>query len=172
MNNKTLEQYIIKEKDSVFEAYWKYKHNENKILLVVDDNNNFSGVITANEINKIKLNKNNYVTEIVNKNCSSIQYDDSKKVMGNELGKIFSRSKNINFVPVLKDNKIIDLYTRENYENNPKEHKKTLDPDIKGNYTPFVKYIVNGFLALNYNMNIDILEDLINKYAADYKKGI
>ena len=173
MNNKTLEQYIIKEKDSVFEAYWKYKHNENKILLVVDDNNNFSGVITANEINKIKLNKNNYVTEIVNKNYSSIQYDKSKEVMNNELGKIFSRSKNINFVPVLKGNRIIDLFSRKYYENN-KDNENNVIPNIKGNYSPFIEPIIKGiideyFLA-NYNINTDSFNELIGNDLFNLRK--
>lgn len=167
MYNKKLKQHFISEKDSVYKAYWRYKHNKNKILIVLDNNNDFSGVITANEINKIKSRSKALVSEIVNKRCKSVQFNDNKESMDKDLRDIFSVSKNINCIPILQGKKVIDICTRKNYKDKP--NKKSTACKIKGNYELYIKSIVNEYLIANYNLSIEKFDNLIKNYLVNYK---
>lgn len=112
MYSSFLEDFIINENSTIMEAYWKYGHNK-KILIVVDDNNEFKGVITKNEIDGYNTpNPNNLVSSIVNKNCKSVQYNDNQEFMYGCLRNIFADNIKIQCIPVLKGHDIVDLYSR------------------------------------------------------------
>ena len=51
-----LDNLRISENSTISDAFWKYSHNNKKMLIVLDDNNNFKGIITHREINQPFLN--------------------------------------------------------------------------------------------------------------------
>lgn len=57
MYKEYLEDFVINENESVYKACWQYQRNKEALLLVVDSDNKFKGVVGSQEIKKSFLNE-------------------------------------------------------------------------------------------------------------------
>ncbi|MDE7203517.1 MAG: hypothetical protein K2O91_16855 [Lachnospiraceae bacterium] len=55
MYKEYLEDFVINENESVYKACWQYQRNKEALLLVVDSDNKFKGVVGSQEIKKTFL---------------------------------------------------------------------------------------------------------------------
>lgn len=114
MYKSFLEAYVVHEEDTVIEAYWKYSRHH-KILIVVDKHDNFSGVLTHNEINNWRkvYNKDETIHNLINKNCKTVQYTEDQNLLYGNVRNVFADNLKINAIPILQGKNIVDLFTRE-----------------------------------------------------------
>lgn len=112
MHRDYLDDFIIDESDTIYKAAWMYQRNRSSLLLVVDDNSKFKGVVALPEIRKTFFDENiKYVKQICNDKCIKIVCDDEVDVY-QEARNIFAE-KNIYFIPVIdKYNNIVDIFSR------------------------------------------------------------
>lgn len=113
MYSKHLEDFVISINDNVYKASWKY-HKNGRILLVLDNEEKFAGVITHKEVQKINnLPETATVKDIVNKNCKAVYNKDDDKLYP-EIRNLLADFLNIQCIPILDNDKnVIDIFTRE-----------------------------------------------------------
>lgn len=113
MRSKWLDDYVVHKNDSVYYAHWKLYRNKS-ILIVVDDDNFFEGVITIREFNKTYVNENLLkVKDICNTKCKFIITDGQKDVV-KEARNIFADYSSIKHIPVIDAaGNLVDVVSRE-----------------------------------------------------------
>lgn len=112
MNREYLNDFIIEENETIYKAAWMYQRNRASLLLVVDEDKKFKGVVALPEIRKTFFDeKIKYVRQICNEKCIRIIYEDEVEVY-QRARNIFAET-NIFFIPVIdKHNNIIDIFSR------------------------------------------------------------
>jgi dTDP-glucose pyrophosphorylase len=114
-----IKKIILKENCKIIDVVNNLNESGLKIVLIINKNNNFKGVLTDGDIRRAlikKLNINDEIKDIINKNPKFINFKDKDK------DKI---KKNLNFqsidaIPIIKKRKIFGLFVKNNYEiNNP-----------------------------------------------------
>lgn len=113
MYKEYLEDFIIDENESVYKACWQYQRNKEALLLVVDVNKKFRGIVGSCEIKRSFLDEGLlYVKDICNCN--------GKKIICKEGEDFYAKGRNIFaendifYVPVVDyENNIIDLFSRK-----------------------------------------------------------
>lgn len=105
--------FVVKKDESIANVFWKYNKHK-KITIVVDENNKFVGVLTSKDFRTklLSCSPDTPVSEIVNKNCKFIPHTDNEDLLYGMARNIFSENLNIQYVPVLKNNDIIDIFSR------------------------------------------------------------
>ena len=114
--NYIMDHFTININESVVDACWKYFFN-NRILVVLDDENKFYGVLTGAEI-KFAVNKSLKVKDICNCNCKKIICDTNSEVYSErtyeKAALIFANNPVINSIPVInKENHFVNFILRE-----------------------------------------------------------
>lgn len=107
-----LEDFIINENESVFKACWQYQRNKEAILLVVDDNMKYKGIVGSQEIRKSFLDERLlYVKDICNYNGIKIICEEGEDFYAE--GRNIFAEKNVRYVPIIDNEKnIIDLFSK------------------------------------------------------------
>jgi hypothetical protein len=115
MYKKFLEDFIINESKSVTDGFWQVNKN-NMILIVVDNDDKFIGVLTRGDFEKIKYNRNVEsikVGELCNRKCKHLVLDNNEDIYIYARN-LFVQHSSINYVPVLdNNNNIVDIFSRE-----------------------------------------------------------
>lgn len=108
-----LEDFVINENESVYKACWQYQRNKEALLLVVDSDNKFKGVVGSQEIKKTFLDGGLlYVKDICNCNGIKIICKEGEDFYAE--GRNIFAEKNIHYVPVIDYEKnIIDLFSKK-----------------------------------------------------------
>lgn len=110
--NNYLEDYIINRNESIYYAHWKLYKNK-CILVVIDDNDNVMGILTASDFNKTYANDENYKTaaDVCNK---SFKYLPDNEYTYDRARSIFSEFNYVNHIPVLDEHKhLVGIISRE-----------------------------------------------------------
>ena len=113
MYNKHIEDFVVSYNDSIYKAVWKY-HKSPKILVVLDNQEKFLGVLTKKEIMRTYFNENASLEDIVNKKCKVIyDYGNSEDVYADARA-LFLDNVNINYIPVIdKDKNVLNIFSRQ-----------------------------------------------------------
>ncbi len=108
---KYLKNIVCEEKQDIYKTHWQlYKSGESG-LIVVDEENKFSGMITLNDIKRTYIdNSLKTASDICDKNCLYINDKDDIYVQARNL---FAEYPSLELLPVLNsDRDIVDLMTR------------------------------------------------------------
>lgn len=107
-----LEDFIIDENESIYKACWQYQRNRETLLLVVDTNKKFRGIVGSREIKRSFLDEGLlYVKDICNCNGKRIIRNEGEDFYAE--GRNIFAEKDICYVPVIDyENNIIDLFSR------------------------------------------------------------
>lgn len=109
MYAKHLSDYIIKKDESIYKAHWLL-HKNRGIVIVIDENEKFKGVICNTEIQKTYYMPNACISDICNPKPQCI-YDSSDNYSAAR--NIFAEMPSIQQIPVINaDGDVIDLMTR------------------------------------------------------------
>lgn len=112
MKYEWLNDYIIHKEDSVYYAHWKLYRNKS-ILIVVDEEDLFEGVITISEFSKTYTNENLLkVEDIYNAKCKYIVDGDGDVIA--KARDIFADYSSIKHIPVIDaERNLKDVISRE-----------------------------------------------------------
>lgn len=108
-----LEDFVIDENESVYKACWQYQRNREALLLVVDENKKYKGVVGLQEIKRSFLDDGLlYVKDVCNYNGIKIVCGEEEDFYAE--GRSIFAEKDISYVPVIDcDKNIIDLFSRK-----------------------------------------------------------
>jgi dTDP-glucose pyrophosphorylase len=123
LNKKDLKKIIISQDSTILEAINNLNKSELKIVLIINNNKKFVGIINDGDIRRAfssRYNKNSSIRDIVNKKCFFV-----KSIL--DLNNFSSRELNVfSHIPIIKNNKIYGLYVQNINLNiikkNNKEH--------------------------------------------------
>lgn len=106
-----LEDYVIDCNDDIYKACWKL-HKNGRILICMDNDGKFRGVITFSDLKKTYYNSNlKYAGDICNCNCKYVIYNENYLIFARN---IFIDFTFINDIPVIdKDNNLLEIVSRE-----------------------------------------------------------
>lgn len=108
-----LEDFIIDENESVYKACWQYQRNKEALLLVVDANKKFKGIIGSQEIRRSFLDGGEVkVKDICNSNGKRIICKDGEDFYAE--GRIIFEENEIFYLPVVDEETILLIYFQEN----------------------------------------------------------
>lgn len=111
-----LEDFVINENESVYKACWQYQRNKEALLLVVDSDNKFKGVVGSQEIKNSFLDDGGGRTLCVKDicNCNGVKIICKEGEDFYAEGRNIFVEKNIHYVPVIDYEKnIIDLFSKK-----------------------------------------------------------
>lgn len=111
MNVSNIEDYLIRAEETAYKAYYEFNENKKDILVVVDENKKFLGVITRKEVRNISSDQSGQkVDDICNRNCFYVVQNDQNYIK--EAKKFFVDS-NVRQIPLIDRNKnVIDILDR------------------------------------------------------------
>lgn len=110
---KKLSNYIVNIDDSIYYAYWKLCRNRH-ILCVLDDENNFEGIITKSDVEKTFYNTKLLLKDICNKNPHIIIASENPEDNYRKAKYLFSEYTHMTHIPVIDENrKLIDIFSRQ-----------------------------------------------------------
>ena len=123
LNKKDLKKIIISQDSTILEAINNLNKSELKIVLIINNNKKFVGIINDGDIRRAfssRYNINSSIRDIVNKKCFFV-----KSIL--DLNNFSSRELNVfSHIPIIKNNKIYGLYVQNINLNiikkNNKEH--------------------------------------------------
>ncbi len=112
MVSNKIAQYVVNKNETIADAYWKFSR-EYKITIVVDNDNKFLGIVGNAEYENAKktTSPKEKIETITNKNCKKIVYNDGTDIYM-EARNIYAEC-NLNYIPIVSDNDIIDIFNRE-----------------------------------------------------------
>ena len=110
MYSKRLKDYIICENENLYKAHWKLYKN-GSILIVVDRDERYKGLITFRDIKKSYEDPALNVNEICNTKGKFVHSEDNIYVYARD---IFVEYPFINHIPVVdKEKNVVDIMSRE-----------------------------------------------------------
>lgn len=113
MYNRGIEEFVVSCNDSIFKAVWKY-HKNQKIIIVVDENEKFLGILTKKEIAKTYIDENISIKDLVNKKCTFVCDHGNEEDVYADVRNIFLCNSKINYIPVIdKDKNVLSIFSRE-----------------------------------------------------------
>ncbi len=112
MYKKFLKKYISKSDVNIYKVFWQFSMS-NAIIIVVDDNDKFVGIIGKDDFRKAWSSPNidkMTAIDICNRNCTRIFDDQDVYAMGRNVFADFA----FNNIPIItRDGDVIDVFTRE-----------------------------------------------------------
>ena len=184
LDKKKLKKIIISQESTILDAIENLNVSQLKIVLVVDKNKKFIGVINDGDIRRAfskRHNVNSLIKHIVNKKTFFV-----KTIL--DLDNLSSRELNtFNHIPIIKNNKIYGLYIQNNTLNIKKKNIKENVIIMAGGYgkrlgaltmkcpkalltydgKPLLQHILEHLKKNNfYNINISVffLKKMIKKF--------
>jgi|TARA_B110000211_G_C14093445_1_gene561030 dTDP-glucose pyrophosphorylase len=112
IKNKLLKKIILSDKSKILDVANNLNKSSLRIVLIENYKKNFVGVINDGDLRRALIaghNTNDRIKNIINKSCliSNNEFDFEEK------DKILKKNENVfNHIPIIKNNKIFGLYTK------------------------------------------------------------
>lgn len=114
MKYEWMNDYIVHKEDSIYYAHWKLYRNKS-LLVVVDDQDLFEGIVTISEFNKTFTNESLLkVGDIFNAKCKYIMSEAEDVDVITKARDIFADFAAVKHIPVIdRERNLIDVVSRE-----------------------------------------------------------
>ncbi|MFH1847097.1 MAG: sugar phosphate nucleotidyltransferase [Candidatus Omnitrophota bacterium] len=166
--NKVIEEpscFTINRRKRIREVFKKQIFNDEKFILVVDDDDKVMGIVTDGDFRRSVWNSvslDDSVDLIANRNFIYLSEKDDK----NKVREIFEK-KEVNQIPILKDGILVDLIFRKAFSKNEiKPEKEKLDVPVVimagGSGTrldPFTRVLPKPLIPIGEKPVIEIIID-------------